>query len=430
MTIKRLLVLLSLSVFILKVDAQKIEIALHASDTLAIQNPSRPFNDTSLFTNVPYKKYPYWSLRRIAYYNLQATYENLPETPGRKKLFREFVERYELDTTYLTKTKTPGNYIYLFNAIDSLGNRHVIVDANNNHDFKDDIDFEFSAKSNKPRVCNATISYYDENVIRKAVVPLKIDAFNNFSSDDSKIGDAKKLDIIIDVLLINKTGTLTVNNKRFKINVIGYDQLHPKSTYEINIQKLPFDAKNNNGYRYKSSDTLKIEENRYTIKSAVNNTLVINYDGKSSKTDGETGMFAPGIISRDIKINAPFSLEQRKGKYVLLDFWGSWCVPCVRLIPEVKKLYGKYKDEIQFVSVAYDNLRDVEKVKKIINEHDMNWVQLFDNRNISNGIVGQYKVNEFPTSILIDPTGKVIYRGTGDDGLKRLIIFYNAKTAN
>lgn len=412
-----------------KVNGQMISINLKASDTSISKIPSRPINDTSLIAHIPFKNYSRWSLRKIVYYNLQATYENLPDNPTRKKMFKEFVERYQLDTSYLTKQKIPENYIYLFTAIDSAGNKHVIIDANNNHDFKDDREYVFSNRNNPMPVFNANIKYYDGQVIRNAVVPLKIDAFNTFFPDDHYKSDLEKnLDVMINILLINKTGNIVVNNQDFKVNIIGYDDLHPKSGFEINIQKIPFDKKNNNDYRYKSSDTLEMAGSLYKVISLKSNTLSVYYVGKSVSNNAETGTVAPYITTTDIRTNALFALTAQKGKYVLIDFWGSWCVPCINLIPEVRELHEKYKNEIQFVSVAYDRLEDTAKVQKLISENKMNWVQLLDNRNLKMGIVNQYKVNEFPTSILIAPSGKVIYRGIGGNGLKKLIEFYNLKS--
>jgi thiol-disulfide isomerase/thioredoxin len=414
----------------INVNAQKIKIDLKASDTMLVQKVSMPFNDTSLVANAPYKKYPHWSLRRMAYYNLQARYENLPDNPVRKKLFKEFVERYQLDTTYLIKQKISENYIYLFTAIDSAGNKHVIVDANNNHDFKDDHEYVFDNKNNKMPVFNANIQYYDGQVIRKAIVPLKIDAFNTIFPDDHYKSDIEKnLDVMINVLLVNKTGNVELNNQVFKVNISNYDELHPKSAFEINIQKVPFNKKNNNNYEYKSSDTLEIAGNLYTVIALKNDTLNINYLSKSRSNNAQTGTLAANITSADIETNTLFDLKTKKGKYVLLDFWGSWCVPCIRLIPKVKELYEKYKNEIQFVSIAYDKIDDKSKVQKLINENKMNWEQLLDNRNVKNSIVDQYKVNEFPTSILIDPSGKIVYRGIGENGLKDLIAFYDLSLA-
>ncbi|WP_428330733.1 TlpA family protein disulfide reductase [Mucilaginibacter sp.] len=414
----------------MSVAAQSLTVNLKAAtDTSIIKIPSRPFLDTTFIAHIPKKNYLNWSLRRIAYYNLQATYENLPETPERKKLFKEFIKKYEFDTTYLTKQKISGNYIYLFTALDQYGNKHVIIDANNNHDFSDDHEYVLNDKSQTLPTLKANLMYYDGILIRNAWVPIQIDAFHTLFPDNYYHTELdKKLDVMINILLVNKTGTAIINNQSLKINILNYDELHPKSPFQINIQKLPFDKKNNNDYRYKQSDTLALEGNLYTIKDLFHNKLHINYIGKGTNKNAETGTLAPPISSVDIQTNIPFVLKPNSGKYTIIDFWGSWCLPCIKLIPEVKKLQVKHKQEIQFVSIAYDKLTDISKVQNLIKKNEMSWIQLLDDKNNKDGIIEQYKVNDFPTCLLIDPFGKVIFRGIGENGLKELMAYYKEIT--
>jgi thiol-disulfide isomerase/thioredoxin len=413
-------------------DAQVLKIDLKTAPTTSLmQIPARIYADTSVVIHMPFKQYSNRSLRRLAYYNLQAMYENLKDNPDAKKSFKEFIERYQIDTSYLTKQKIPGNYIYLCTALDDKGRKHVIIDANNNHDFRDDHDyvFELGGTAHPLPMVKASINYFDGSIVRKATVNLQIDAYNTMYDDsDYKSAIDKKLDVIVNTVLLNKTGSLTVDHQSFAVNVLNYDELHPRSPFDINIYKMPFDEKNNNSFINKRSDTLKIASNRYTVKAMNNNILYLRYVGKTTSNGAETGMIAPDIIATDIQTNTPFNLKANQGKYVLLDFWGSWCVPCIRLIPEVKRLHEKYRDEIQFVSIAYDKSIDQEKVQTLIRENDMNWIQLLDSRDKKNGIIEQYKVDEFPTSILISPAGKVIYRGTADKGLQKLIESFNLTT--
>jgi thiol-disulfide isomerase/thioredoxin len=423
---------LSIITIVLNANAQILTVHLKtAPDTSASQTPSRFSADTSLIAHIPFKIYPHWSLRRMAYYNEQAIFENLKDNPTSRQSFREFAKRYNVDTSYLTMQKIPENYIYLCTALDDMGKKHVIIDANNNHDFSDDHDYIFDLKNiNHPMPSlKANIRYYNGYTILHAKVDLQIDAYRTFFEDNyyKSVVD-KKLDVIINIIRLNKTGDITVHHKPFKINILNYDELHPRSSFDLNIQRIPFDEKNNNSYSNKRSDTLEIAGNRYTVKAIENNILYLRSMGKAISNGAETGTIAPNIIATDIQTNIPFNLKVNKGKYVLLDFWGSWCVPCIRLIPEVKRLHEKYRDEIQFVSIAYDKSSDLDKVQKLIKEYDMTWIQLLDSRDKKNGVVNQYKVDEFPTSILIDPTGKVVYRGTADKGLQKLIDSFNVTT--
>lgn len=114
------------------------------------------------------------------------------------------------------------------------------------------------------------------------------------------------------------------------------------------------------------------------------------------------------------------NLESLKGKYVLLDFWGSWCGPCRSSHPYLKKLYARYKtDGFEIVGIAQeqnDNLENNLKAwKKAIAEDEISWLQVLNNEGIDNfNAVYAYGVTAFPTKILLDKAGNIIARYVGD----------------
>ncbi|RDV12952.1 AhpC/TSA family protein [Pontibacter diazotrophicus] len=131
------------------------------------------------------------------------------------------------------------------------------------------------------------------------------------------------------------------------------------------------------------------------------------------------GKPAPGFTVQDMKGNA-VSLSDYRGQYVLLDFWGSWCGPCIKLIPETKAAYEKYKGKkVQFMGIAYDEEKDRAKLSGMIEKHGMAWPQIFQNMSDESkkGVVRSYRVTSFPSVILINPQGNIVYRGIGQDGL-------------
>lgn len=131
------------------------------------------------------------------------------------------------------------------------------------------------------------------------------------------------------------------------------------------------------------------------------------------------GKPAPVFTVQDMKGNR-VSLSDYKGQYVLLDFWGSWCGPCIKLIPETKAAYEKYKDKkVQFLGIAYDEEKDRAKLNGLIEKHGMAWPQIFQDMSDESkkGVIRSYLVNSFPSVILINPEGSIVYRGIGQDGL-------------
>lgn len=131
------------------------------------------------------------------------------------------------------------------------------------------------------------------------------------------------------------------------------------------------------------------------------------------------GRPAPDFKALDMN-GREISLSKLRGQYVLLDFWGTWCGPCIKLIPETKEAYKKYKGKgVQFVGVAYDKETDREKLRGMIERQGLEWPQVFQDMSDERKrpVVDKFVVNSYPSIILINPKGDIIYRGTGEPGL-------------
>lgn len=118
----------------------------------------------------------------------------------------------------------------------------------------------------------------------------------------------------------------------------------------------------------------------------------------------------------------PFTLSSLKGKYVLLDFWGSWCGPCRASHPHLKEVYAKYKEKgLEIVGIAdekSDNLEDAKKAwLKAISDDGIGWIQVLNNYDkASTNLAMAYGISGFPTKILLDQNGKVVFKLVGNGG--------------
>ena len=96
---------------------------------------------------------------------------------------------------------------------------------------------------------------------------------------------------------------------------------------------------------------------------------------------------------------------------VLLDFWALWCVPCLKEMPELKKIARKYQESgLTIVAVNQDSPSDQSKVKPFVKQKRFNFVVVLDE---DKDLWDQFHVNALPTSILIDQTGHIVYTHTG-----------------
>lgn len=121
------------------------------------------------------------------------------------------------------------------------------------------------------------------------------------------------------------------------------------------------------------------------------------------------GAEAPAFTLKDLD-GKDFSLASLKGKYVVLDFWGSWCGWCIKGFPDMKKVYEKYKGKVEFVGIDCNDTE--EKWKKAVAEHQIPWINV---RNEGDPDVAvQYAVRGFPTKFIIGPDGKIVKKVIGE----------------
>lgn len=141
---------------------------------------------------------------------------------------------------------------------------------------------------------------------------------------------------------------------------------------------------------------------------------------------GAPGTMAAGFTATDIN-KQPISLSDFKGKYVLLDFWASWCLPCRKLNPHLKELYAKYKDKGFEVIGVSDDDRNPQAWLDAVKKDGLPWKQVLRGMKMemvkdrpvfdrTNDISYLYNIHSLPTQVLIDRNGKVVARYGGEGG--------------
>lgn len=113
----------------------------------------------------------------------------------------------------------------------------------------------------------------------------------------------------------------------------------------------------------------------------------------------------------------PVSLSSFRGKYVLLEFWASWCKPCRIENPNIVAAYQKYKNKnFTIVGVSADQYKD--NWIKAIDEDKLDWPQVSDLKFWENAVVQLYKIESIPQNILIGPDGKILLKNLQGDDLQ------------
>lgn len=189
---------------------------------------------------------------------------------------------------------------------------------------------------------------------------------------------------------------------------LDYAMLHPNEDiagYFVQAQRLP-----------------DIKPAMAFISPSVRNGLFKNYLSEvelqatqfentlESKKSIVVGSIAPDFTLSTLD-GGQASLSQFKGKWVLLDFWGSWCDPCIKGFDGLKKYHDKNKDKLHIIGIACHDTP--QKCRSIVKELQLPWVQLIEPDNSAINTMTKYAVETHPTYILISPDGVITEIITG-----------------
>ena len=188
--------------------------------------------------------------------------------------------------------------------------------------------------------------------------------------------------------------------------------------------------RDNEGAMLLLSDVVSDIEQEYAqMSDAMKNSLVgkfykerIDYANKlqqareeeerkeQEKLDAMSGTPAYDFTLTDIN-GKPFTISSLRGKYVILDFWGSWCGWCIKGMPDMKEYYKKYSGKFEIVGI---DCNDSDKAwRDAVAKHELPWIHVYNPRG--GEVLDKYSVTGFPTKVVVSPDGNIAKIIVGED---------------
>lgn len=386
---------------------------------MSYYKPTKQMNNTDGIKGLDTSNCNAWQLRKAVLFVEQEMRERKESGKMSDTHFQNYVRDNAVDTNRTRKQAIPKNSVYAFIKLDKHKTKFLKVDTNNDRNFSDEEWFIFPMDSakRKPTVI-IDFEYFKDGELKLAKVPFAIDIFENNGDE-------------LNFYFINQSyweGQIELDgvDHIVQLDEINYG-LYPNKDFLINIIKVNGSRSENVNYKYRSSESVILGNRKlFSVDSFKDGQLCFDYEKQLTHDNAKLNTQAPPISTSEEITGKEFSLFQRRGKYVLLDFWGTWCQPCLKAIPSLAKMAEKYGNELAIVSIAYDKRADYNKFLDQIQKNKMNWEHIFVDFGSKSTIMNDYLVQEFPTTILINPDGKIVVREKGEESLLAIEKFLNS----
>ncbi len=352
-----------------------------------------------------YKIYTYhFQIEQFRYYKYKS---GLLETTN----FLNFVKEYDVDTTRLINSEV-NESIDILVGISSNNDILLYIDSNNNNEFEENERY-LHKTNNIDSIPSITVKYdyYNGIEIKSAKAKIK---YELTITDSTKFVNSLKEALYIYIANDqHRTGFFAVDTLNYIIKIsnifAGVNYKLDRSRADIITNELESNVFSDLKLANRLIDTFYLSNKKYVIDkvSLTADTIILLRIGEATRHFG----YNPGTYLYDFdKVKSG-----RNSEYYLIDFWGTWCAPCIKLIPDLVNLSKTYsKNNLSIISVGYESLKDSLKYREFIDRYEMNWQHILEFRDKPNISYLSYKLNVelYPTLFLVDKNGLIIFRAS------------------
>ncbi|WP_196890182.1 TlpA family protein disulfide reductase [Aureivirga sp. CE67] len=268
----------------------------------------------------------------------------------------------------------------------------------------DDLQLNYEVKgSNINEMYIKNRNKYLNSLIDKSKIELEIDSLRFHNASRDRINSLSK-----------KRNNYRAEVRSFQLDYIKNNLDEELSAYYLTRQPLDTLGKY---FEYLDSS---VKESAF--KNLLNDRFIMfkKYTRiKEAESKIVIGKKAPQFALKSID-GEIYTVDFSKKDYTVLDFWGSWCTPCISGFPKMKEKYEQFKDKIEIIGIACNDTEN--KWKKTINKHDLKWKNLINNEKLDKDVSVKYAVEGFPTKLIINSNGIIvgIFKGEGKDFYEKL----------
>lgn len=349
--------------------------------------------------------------QKLAFDSNQLAYQDYKAGKITEEHFNTLIEQWDIDLSVREYSDQPIQcFAYLIMGKNKDGEVRYMIDTDNDLDFSDEEEkipvlFDSSKRHHIPVLAAEAETVAYERVMSGQVEKVEAPVFVMMLRKDWLMHN------------IPQHAKTWFNNKEIRICSDGFtNTAYDNSAIAIMTSDTPVVV--NQG------EVFTLDGQQYKNVGVRISSKVLTLQRVQKDIDlhlPQIGYRAPLFSGKEFTSGSPITLKSFSGKFLYVEFWGSWCAPCIKELPYLKQAYSQLdSSKISFLGIAYDD--NPQRLRKLLEKEEIKWPQILTQK--ADSIVDTYHITGYPTSFLIDPAGNIIAKNLRGENLITDILKY------